>query len=439
MLRVLKSLNKFKKVENDVIIYVGEGPDIKEFRSYSKTLCNKSEYFKKILSDENIEKENGSCIIKIPNINTEIFEIIIKNINGTEDLNKKTGIEILNIIIASDDLKLSYLVKQAEDFFMKHRQLLRNEPVEILQLTFHHKTFSKIRDFCLKTICSDPEILFNSDDFINLPATILEDILDRNDLNLIEIKIWDNLIKWISAQEKTLTKNQFNRFISLIRFYDISSEDYFHKVKPYKEFLSKDMQEEILKFHMIPEYKPILVNFLPRRNYSVTSILINQDHFALFANWIDRKHRYCNFILLYRASRDGKTAAAFHNRCDNRGATIVVVKIKNSEQIAGGYNPLSWDSSGSNKSTKESFLFNFMDKNDFQSANVVNSKGDQYSVRCRSHCGPYFGYRDFYINHNENDKNPDIWNSWYERSYPTLNLPNSFAVDDYEVFQVIKK
>ncbi|GES81014.1 hypothetical protein GLOIN_2v1763838 [Rhizophagus clarus] len=348
MLRVLKSLNKFKKVENDVIIYVGEGPDIKEFRSYSKTLCNKSEYFKKILSDENIEKENGSCIIKIPNINTEIFEIIIKNINGTEDLNKKTGIEILNIIIASDDLKLSYLVKQAEDFFMKHRQLLRNEPVEILQLTFHHKTF--------------------------------KDILDRNDLNLIEIKIWDNLIKWISAQEKTLTKNQFNRFISLIRFYDISSEDYFHKVKPYKEFLSKDMQEEILKFHMIPEYKPILVNFLPRRNYSVTSILINQDHFALFANWIDRKHRYCNFILLYRASRDGKTAAAFHNRCDNRGATIVVVKIKNSEQIAGGYNPLSWDSSGSNKSTKESFLFNFMDKNDFQSANVVNSKGDQYSL-----------------------------------------------------------
>lgn len=291
----------------------------------------------------------------------------------------------------------------------------------------------------METICSEPEILFNSDDFIDLPAHILEIILRRNDLKLIEIKVWENLIKWGSAQEKILNEDnqeKLKRFTPLIRFYDISSEDYFNKVKP---FISKELQEEILKFHMIPEYKPTLVNFLPRRIYSVNSDLINQNHFALFANWIDRKHKYCKFILLYRASRDGKTAAAFHSKCDNRGATIVVVKIKNSEQIAGGYNPLSWDSNGKNKSTKNSFIFSFKDKNNFQSVNVANSKGDQYSVRCRSHCGPYFGYRDLYVNHNENDKNPDIWNSWYERSYPTLNLPNVFIVEDYEVFQVIRK
>jgi hypothetical protein len=358
-------------------------------------------------------------------------------------LNKKTGIEILNIMITSNEYRLNHLVKQAEDFFIKHRQLLRNDPVGILQLVFNHKTLNKIQEFCLETICSEPGILFNSDDFINLPASILEVILRRNDLNLIEIEVWENLIQWSSAQEKTLSneidQETFNKFTPLIRFYDISSSDYFTKVKPFKEILSKELQEEILKFHMIPEYKPTVVNFLPRRIYSFNSVLINQNHFALFANWIDRKHKFCNFILLYRASRDGKTAAAFHSKCDNRGATIVIVKIKNSEQIAGGYNPLSWDSSGNNKSTKDSFIFSFTDKNNFQSANVANSKGDQYSVRCRSHCGPYFGYRDLYVNHNENDKNPDIWNSWHERSYPTLNLPNAFVVDDYEVFQVIKK
>ncbi|GBC21676.2 BTB/POZ domain-containing protein [Rhizophagus irregularis DAOM 181602=DAOM 197198] len=345
MYRLLKTL-KFKA--DDVIIHVGEEPDIKEFRSYSKTLCNKSDYFKKRLSDENIEKEDGYYVIKIPNINSQIFEIIIKNLNGTDDLNRKTGVEILNIIITSDDLKLYQLAKQAEEFFIKNRQcqLLRNDPVGILKLVLHHKILSKIQEFCLETICSEPEILFNSDDFIDLPAPILEIILRRNDLKLIEIKIWENLIKWgkaQEAQEKTLDEDnqeKLKRFTPLIRFYDISSEDYFNKVKP---IIPKELQEEILKFHMIPEYKPTLVNFLPRH------------------------------------------------------------------------------------------------KNNFQSANVANSKGDQYSVRCRSHCGPYFGYRDLYVNHNENDKNPDIWNSWYERSYPTLNLPNTFVVDDYEVFQVIKK
>ena len=35
--------------------------------------------------------------------------------------------------------------------------------------------------------------------------------------------------------------------------------------------------------------------------------------------------------LLYRASRDGDIAAAFHNLCDNGGPTIVIVKIVNSK------------------------------------------------------------------------------------------------------------
>ena len=61
---VTKALSKLKvketketKVENDVIIYVGEEPDFKEFYSNSMTLSSKSDYFKKILSDKDIEKK----------------------------------------------------------------------------------------------------------------------------------------------------------------------------------------------------------------------------------------------------------------------------------------------------------------------------------------------------------------------------------------------
>ncbi|RIA79105.1 hypothetical protein C1645_752151 [Glomus cerebriforme] len=145
---------------------------------------------------------------------------------------------------------------------------------------------------------------------------------------------------------------------------------------------------------MIPGYKPTYT--------SRPSIIINRGHIALFANWIDRIERKnienipYEFNLLYRASRDGNTAAAFHTKCDNKGATMVVLKIKNSEQIVGGYNPLFWDSSNTYKSTKDSFILSFTDKNDPQSAKVV-------------------------------------------RSFYTMYLPNSINVDDYEVFQVIKK
>jgi len=34
----------------------------------------------------------------------------------------------------------------------------------------------------------------------------------------------------------------------------------------------------------------------------------------------------------------------FHNRCFNRGPTLVVIKVKGTGQIVGGFNPESWGS-----------------------------------------------------------------------------------------------
>src|ERR1700722_13859223 len=164
------------------------------------------------------------------------------------NINNKTGIELLNIMIASNELKLKQLTKVTEDYIIEnYQQFLRNDPVAILQIVHYNESFVNLKEFCLEIICSDPKILFNSDKFINLPAPLLEIILKRDDLNLIEIEIWENLIKWGLAQGQTLDKdvtkwnqdnfNQFQRilyrFIPLIRFYEISSDDYFNKVRPY--------------------------------------------------------------------------------------------------------------------------------------------------------------------------------------------------------------
>ena len=98
------------------------------------------------------------------------------------------------------------------------------------------------------------------------------------------------------------------------------------------------------------------------------SVIIGSKHFAIFASWIEKKNdsHYnirnipYNFNLLYRASRDGNTAAAFHAKCDNKGATIVIVKL--TEQIVGGYNPLFWKLDDSWMSTNDSFIFHLQIK-----------------------------------------------------------------------------
>src|SRR5438045_3215360 len=101
--------------------------------------------------------------------------------------------------------------------------------------------------------------------------------------------------------------------------------------------------------------KPLEVDIQPPRkpNHVYDSVIIKTQHFAIFSSWIEKKNNShynvknipYNFNLLYRASRDGNTPAAFHQKCDNKGATIVIAKITNSEQIVGGYNPLFWVSS----------------------------------------------------------------------------------------------
>ena len=86
-------------------------------------------------------------------------------------------IEILNVIIASDDLELNQLVKLAVDYLIEHQQFLQDDPVGILQIVYSHKSLNNVQEFCLKMVCSKPEILFDSAEFVNLPAPLLEVIL----------------------------------------------------------------------------------------------------------------------------------------------------------------------------------------------------------------------------------------------------------------------
>ncbi|CAB4373468.1 unnamed protein product [Rhizophagus irregularis] len=285
---ISKAFEQLLKNETDynVIIYIGEEPNIKEFHAHHIILRCRSEYFNKILSDENIKKKDGNYIIENSNIDPQSFKSILKYLyTGHINITNKNETELLNILIASDELKLKRLTKLTEEFIIeKHHQFLQNDPVGILQTVYYRKFLVKLQEFCLELICYKPKILFNSDKFINLPAPLLEIILKRDDLNLSEIEIWENLIKWGLSQEQEFNQeiSQWNqddinifkgilqKFIPLIRFYEISSEDYYNKVKPYEGILSKELIDEILKFHMVPGYRRTLNIYGPRHsNYGI--------------------------------------------------------------------------------------------------------------------------------------------------------------------------
>jgi hypothetical protein len=359
--------------------------------------------------------------------------------SGNIELNNLQGLDILNLLIAVDELNIQPLVSHIQEFLIEHKtEFLHQNPTGILETIYQHETFTDLWKFCLETICIDPKILFNSDKFINLKTSLLELLLKRDDLNMNEIEIWENLLKWCFAQQNIkngptqwnkddITKigRSLNRFIPLIRFYHIEPADFFYKVYCYKDILPQDLIHDLLEFHIVPNMKPKTnVASLRKPNLKPDSILIESKHIPLFASWIDKKDSSYydkkeipyDFKLLYRSNKDGFDAESFHKNCDNKGATIWIAKIQGSLQLIGGYNPLDWSTNCGWKNTADSFLFNFIDSKNVFTAKLGYVNNKNYAIYCDNEQGPNMG-RLICMNSN----------NWYYSSsrnyYPNIGIP----------------
>src|SRR6185312_149631 len=165
-----------------------------------------------------------------------------------------------------------------------------------------------------------------------------------------------------------------------IRFFNISPK----KVVLYNDLLPKALSHDILNYYVDKDYKPD-THMLPLRTgqgCDIDSLIINKQQ----AKWLSSKivestirmqfqekqrislkqNDVYKFTLLYRCSRDGNTIAKFRELCKNKGPTIAVGKVLNTEEILGGYNPIAWSFRNAWVITKESFIFALdksMDKN----------------------------------------------------------------------------
>ncbi|ETO31027.1 hypothetical protein RFI_06092 [Reticulomyxa filosa] len=98
--------------------------------------------------------------------------------------------------------------------------------------------------------------------------------------------------------------------------------------------------------------------------------------------------------LLFRASRDGFSVYDFHNKCDNKGATVTVVQSNVHNHVFGGFTNLSWTSSNAGY-TKEnnSFIFLLRSSKSNQQPQKWGIKPghEQHAIYDYSGYGPTFG------------------------------------------------
>ncbi|GBC05836.1 hypothetical protein RclHR1_06460007 [Rhizophagus clarus] len=441
----------------DVIIYAGEEPNIKEIHAHTNILCMRSQYFHSAFSNEWAEKKDGKFILRKPNISPHLFDIILRFIYyGNIELNNLQGPDVLKLLLAVDELNIQLLITHVQEFLINHQtEFLHQNPSGILETVYQHETFTELWDFFLDEICKEPTILFNSENFVTLKAPLLEILLKRDDLNIDEIEIWENLLRWCFTQQDiendpkkwnkddiTKIERTLHKYVPLIRFYDIEPADFFYKVYRYKDVIPQDLISDLLEFHIVPNMKP-QTNTAPARNLGLKleSTLIDSKHVSLFASWIDRKDSHYNkknnpyyFKLLHSSNKDGFNTDTFHKNCDNKGATIWVAKIQGSTQLIGGYNPLDWEGNDWKK-TEDSFIFNFTDIKNIHTAKLGYVNQKFYAVYCGNEYGPKMGYLNSYSSNNWTNNN----NINRNNVYPNIGIPEKFMVENYEVFQIVKK
>ncbi|GBC02518.1 hypothetical protein RclHR1_04660011 [Rhizophagus clarus] len=265
-----------------------------------------------------------------------------------------------------------------------------------------------------------------------------------------DIKVWENVLKWGIAQNPelpsdpsnyskddfNLLKNTLQQCIPFIKFYNLTSEEFLNKVYPYKKIIPKELRENLLKYFLNPNNQSI------KKSKNIDSKLITNQHAELISKWIDRlkitdeiKSSY-EFKLIFRGSRDGFSPSKFHEICDNQSHTIAIIKVKDSNEIIGGYNPIIWKSDGSWSTTKDSFIFSFKDKDSSENFILSRVNNTSFAIYNSDCYGPSFGLGDLTL----------MGKKFYNLSYCYCSIyenriretVNKFSVEEYEIFQIMK-
>ena len=107
----------------------------------------------------------------------------------------------------------------------------------------------------------------------------------------------------------------------------------------------------------------------------------NKKYNETLKNWINPQKKI-KAKLLYRLSENGDKYSTFHKLCDNKGPTLTLFHV-NDSNIVGIYTPLSWDSSSGWKKDMDTFIFNL-------NKNLKCKKTKSFSsIFCDNTCGPY--------------------------------------------------
>ena len=167
------------------------------------------------------------------------------------------------------------------------------------------------------------------------------------------------------------------------------------------------------------------------------SLIINKNLYEKnIIKWIQEENININKTeLLYRKTKDGNSYDIFHKLCDNKGATLVLIKGLEGF-IVGGFTPTDWDNYSIWKRDEETFLFSLTKNKKFK-------KKKEISIYCGKEQGPWFPGFGFRETGKKNMTQGEFlyYNYYFEDIYeiiPHEEKDRFFDVEEVEIYKIYK-
>ena len=370
----IQKLNKLKELIEDEMSKID-----KEYERVDKEIT-KSYGIKR----EKLNKEENDLKEKLKTEVTKIKEKLELSLSEIKNLSKiidkiKKGIKTLENEYKNMNKYLSYVSKINKN--QKEMQNLFQELMKNLKISYiKEESLIKYEEYYFNGIPIPQNIEFKDIGinsfkvFWNIDNIIKFNIDNKEIKYKIEIKKENEKFKQINADNNTnyLINNLEKNTNYELRIYSF-----------YKD--TKSNWSQIYKIKTI--------------NIAIDSLILSEtnkgnEYLDILYEWSG----YKKFELIYRGTRDGSDSNAFHDKCDNQGPTLCLVK-NDKGNIFGGFTSISWKKTGSWQKADNCFLFTLTNIYNTDPTKFPNTKPNN-SVQFCPNLGPVFGGCELYISNN---------------------------------------
>ncbi|KAJ5079413.1 pep-cterm sorting domain-containing protein [Anaeramoeba ignava] len=423
------------------------------FKTHKSILSSRSQYFKSLFNSKMKEYQENKMILNgfsIPTLNL----ILNYFYSGKIEINLENVIEIL---FFSSKYLIDELIEICSKIIKNNLQF--ETVVDILKLSEAMK-FNQLLNSSYQFILENINEFIKTSFFLELEENQFKSIISSGYISLNEFELFQLIIKWgkhklninqekenekLEKKEKEQIQNQIsNIIIEQIQFNNFSEEEINKTLKD--DLIPKQISEQLIQFQKLQNdqnneaelEKLIQIQIQSQNQYQHQNQIQNQfqnlhqiqnstnlklnskpiiirtkKNFNKLKEWINDDEFFSKMKLGFSAKRNGFNCKKWHDKCDNKGKTLIIIKTKDN-YIFGGFTSIGftndkskWREEDRNRDygyipDSKAFIFSLRNNKNNRNPHKFPIKKDQEQYAILYHYlrnGANFGYgADFCLN-----------------------------------------